>query len=76
MSMKRNLVFEQGIIEGDTVRDILEVFPEIESSFRQRKKYDEYYYDDTVVDLTIEVMEALNNKHYKLSITSDDVIIS
>ena len=36
--MERILNLEEGITDGNTVRDIIEVFPEIESRFRQRNQ--------------------------------------
>jgi len=74
--MKRILNLEQGIICGDTVRDILEVFSEIESRFRQRKTYDEYYFDGATVELTIEKVASLNQLGFKVSIGGEEVVLS
>lgn len=74
--MKRILNLEQGIIPGDQVRDILEVFPEIEHKFRQRKSYDEYYFDGTTVELSVEKISHLNALGFKVSINWEEVVIS
>jgi hypothetical protein len=74
--MKRILHLEQGIIGGDTVRDILRVFPEIENRFRQRKTYDEYYFDEATVELTIDIIGSLNQLGFKVSINWQYVILS
>jgi hypothetical protein len=74
--MKRILNLEEGIIDGDQVRDILVVFPEIENKFRQRKTYDEYYYDGAIVELSIEIISSLNQLGFKVSINSDVVVLS
>jgi hypothetical protein len=58
--MKRILKYEHGIISGDDVRDILRIFPEIEDKFRQRKSYDEYYFDSVEVDVDIEQIDQLS----------------
>ena len=58
--MKRILKLEHGIICGDSVRNILLVFPEIENRFKQRKSYDEYYFDGATVELTIDIIGRLN----------------
>jgi len=71
--MKRILILEQGIIEGHIVRDILEIFPEIENKFRQRKTYDEYYFDNAIVEITIDKIERLNQLWFKVSIGQDYV---
>jgi hypothetical protein len=74
--MERILNLEQGIICGDTVRDILEVFPEIESRFRQRKTYDEYYFDGATVVLTIDIIARLNQLDFKVSIGWEEVVLT
>ncbi len=74
--MERILNLEQVIITGDTLRDIVEVFPEIESSFRQRKTYDEYYFDGAKVTLTIEKVANLNQLGFKVSIGWEEVVLS
>lgn len=52
--------FNQGIITGDDVRDLLKVFPELETNFKQRKHYDEYYFDEKVVELNIGNLKKLS----------------
>jgi hypothetical protein len=74
--MLRILTLEQGIIGGDTVRDILEVFPEIENRFRQRKTYDEFYFDGSTVELTIEKISSLNQLGFKVSINWEEIVLS
>ncbi len=74
--MKRILNLEQGIIVGDTVRDILEVFPELESRFRQRKTYDEYYFDGANVEFTIDIIENLNQLGFNVSIGWEEASLS
>lgn len=74
--MKRILNLEQGIISGDILRDIIEVFPEIENKFRQRKSYDEYYFTDATVELSIDKIQSLNQLGFKVSINWETVILS
>jgi len=74
--MKRNLVFTSGIICGDLVRSVTEVFPNIEDKFRQRKTYDEYYFDGGKVTLTIEAIQSLNDLDLAININYEDIIIS
>lgn len=73
--MKRTLEIKQGIISDDTVRDILEVFPEIESKFRRRKTYDEYYFDGAIVELNIDLIEDLTKLGFTVTINWESVII-
>ncbi|MFW6220029.1 MAG: hypothetical protein ACOC33_04240 [bacterium] len=74
--MKRKLQLLMGIIPGDMVRDILEVFPQIEDKFRQRKTYDEYYFDDTQVELTIEIINSLNQLGFVVNINWETIVLS
>lgn len=73
--MKRNLVLG-GIVEGDKMRDLRDVFPEIENSFLQRKSYDEYYYSETEVELTIEKLHILTKEmSFRVTIYYEDIKI-
>ena len=38
----KELEFTQGIIGGDMMRDLIDVFPELEDAFIQIRDYDEY----------------------------------
>ena len=42
--MELTLEFDTGIIDGDTMRFISEVF-NIRETFKRRKSYDEYYFE-------------------------------
>lgn len=48
--MRRKLEFNNGIVNGDVVREIINIFPVTEICFSQRKNYDEYYYNLTEVE--------------------------
>lgn len=73
--MFRTLRIKDGIIGGDKVRRILEVFPEIETKFTQRKTYDEYYYNETKVELSIQKIDDLNQLNFSVIIDFEDVIV-
>ena len=73
--MKRNLVLN-GIVEGNVLRDLQGVFPEIENSFLQRKTYDEYYYSETKVEMTIDKLSILTEEmNFRVAIYYDDIKI-
>ena len=73
--MNRNLVLK-GIVEGDVMRDLQGVFPEIENSFLQRKTYDEYYYSETKVEMTIDKLSILTEEmNFRVTIYYDDIKI-
>jgi hypothetical protein len=73
--MKRNLVFTSGIISGDLVRTVAEIFPIVEDRFRQRKSYDEYYFDGCEVTVTLEAIESLNDSDLAVKINYQEIII-
>jgi sialic acid synthase SpsE len=58
--MKRIIQLSQGIIRGNEVQSILEILPQLESSFTQRKTYFEYNFEDTEVELTLEQIDKLS----------------
>lgn len=72
--MKVEIRFNQGVIAGYEVRDLLEIFPELENNFEQRKQYDEYYFNSEVVELDISKLEQLSNK-FRFEISGDDLKI-
>lgn len=72
--MKVGIRFNQGVIAGYEVRDLLEVFPELENNFKQRKQFDEYYFNSDVVELDIDKLEQLSNK-FRFEISGVDLKI-
>ena len=71
--MKRTLQLD-GIVTGNFMRDVIEIFPETKNSFRQRKTYDEYYYDETVVEVDLERIESVND-YYLITFSKDYIRI-
>ena len=67
------LCVNDGIIDGDKVRDICEVFGEkLFDSFKQRKTYDEYYYQYPIdIIVTTEHIQKLMDLNYKIIFYSD-----
>ena len=60
--MKRIIRFNQGIIGGDNKEDLVEILPQLESSFKQRKTYHEYYFTDTEVELSLEEVDKISKE--------------
>jgi len=71
--MKRTLEFKKGIIDGETMRDVIDIFPQLEIQFTQRKSFDEYYFEPSQIELTIETIQKLNDLYFDVSIGSDSV---
>ena len=68
------LAVNDGIIDGFKVRDICEAFnnKNLESSFEQRKQYDEYYYEYPVdVEVTENHILQLTDKGYSIIFRND-----
>ena len=73
--MTRLLNFaNSGIVDGDTMRQVVEFFPNVKGQFRQRKTYDEYYYDSTIVVLTLDIIEKISNI-WNVIITPESFVI-
>jgi hypothetical protein len=73
--MVRKLEHKEGIISGVDVRDILKVFPQIEDKFRQRKTYDEYYFDEVDVDVNIKQLTQLSEM-FSVNINWESITLS
>ena len=74
--IERVVNFESGIIEGDVVRELQDIFKELNESFKQRKSYDEYYYTTTKVTVDISKIDKLNELFYKVVIDSEHILIT
>ena len=71
--MKRILIFNDGIIEGVYVDFIVKLYPHLATNFTQRKQYDEYYYKEGEVELTINELDLLSDEFLKVVITCSDI---
>ena len=70
------LSFESGIIPGEVIRDMQEIWPKtLADSFTQRKTYDEYYYTETDVVVTFENIQEILDMHYEIRLMNNDIII-
>lgn len=66
--MQIRLYINDGIIDGDKVRDICNILGKtLFFCFEQRKQYDEYYYKKEIdLDITLEDMQKLMDLNYTL----------
>jgi hypothetical protein len=72
--MKRNIRFSDGVIGGVEKEMIVEILPQLEGSFRQRKTHFEYYFDDTEVEITLEQLDKLSDE-FRIKIDFEDITI-
>jgi hypothetical protein len=73
--MKRTIRFTDGIIGGVEMKAVVEILPKLEGSFRQRKTYFEYYFDETEIEITLEQLDELS-KEFTIKINWDDITIN
>lgn len=69
-TLRRELELNEGIIEGTKMRRIIALFPYLANSFRQRKSYDEYYYDGGFIELSIGNIIELNASGFNVEIST------
>jgi hypothetical protein len=72
--MKRTVMFSTAIVSGYDKEVVVDILPEIEEHFTQRKSYNEYYFRDTMIDLDLETLDLLSSE-YKLTLSFDGLII-
>lgn len=62
--MKRKIRLSSGIIGGTDMLSLVEILPQLKESFRQRKEFFEYYFDETEVTLSLEDIDKLSSEFY------------
>lgn len=60
--MKRILRFNHGIISGEDKYTLVQILPQLENYFRQRKQYFEYYFEQTEVELSLEDIDKISSE--------------
>jgi hypothetical protein len=60
--MKKLIVIKEGVIGGDTKELIEEILPQLAGSFRQRKEFFEYYFDEKEIELSLEDIDYLSQE--------------
>ena len=72
--MKRIISFKEGVIGGTDKESIVAIFPQLEASFRQRKQFFEYYFDETAIEITLEQLEKLTQE-FRISVDYEMITI-
>lgn len=72
--MKRKIRLSSGIIGGTDMLSLVEILPQLKESFRQRKEFFEYYFDETEVTLSLEDIDKVSN-NFEITIGYDELII-
>lgn len=64
--MRRLVRINSSIIEGSDMLLLVDILPQLKSSFTQREKFFEYFFQETWVDLTLESLEELSKGFHVL----------
>jgi hypothetical protein len=72
----RRTIRINGIVGGDMMRDILEIFPRLESKFTRRKQFDEFWFSDTDVDVDIDQLHSLTSQITSVIVNWEEIIIN
>lgn len=72
--MKRTITISRGIISGYDKDIIVNILPELLNSFRQRKKFYEYYFDPIEIEITLEELDKLSSE-FIIKLYYDELII-
>jgi len=73
-SLKRKIKFTNGIVSGDDMRDLLEIIPELEDSFTQRKSFDEYYFNGKYIEISLENLDYISNM-FSIRMNYDEIVL-
>ena len=73
-SMKKIFKFKCGIVSGTDMQTVLEIIPELEKQFEQRKQFFEYYFTEKEISVTIHQLDALA-KEFSLTINWESITL-
>ena len=72
--MVRQIRISEAVIGGEDMQAIVSVLPQLESSFKQRKEFWEFTFEDTEVELSLEDIEQLSDI-FAVKISFDSLVI-
>ena len=73
--MKRLINLKNGVIYGTDKESIVSILPQLEKSFRQRKEFFEYYFDETEIEITLAQLDNLSHE-FTIEISYDTLTIT
>ena len=62
--MERLVIIKQGVIGGVEKELIEDIIPSLSNSFKQRKEFFEYYFEEKFVKFSLEDLENLSKEFY------------
>jgi hypothetical protein len=72
--MKRIISLSTSVVFGTVKEDIVAILPQLETAFRQREEFFEYYFDQTEIAITLEQLDRLS-ADYAINIDFDTITI-
>jgi hypothetical protein len=72
--MKRVVRISQGVVGGVEKELIESIVPQLEGSFRQRKEFFEFYFDEKEVELSLENIDELSSE-FQIKLNWDELEI-
>lgn len=72
--MVRQIRISEAVIGGEDMQAIVSVLPQLESSFKQRKEFWEFTFEDTEIELSLEDIEQLSDL-FAIKISFDSLVI-
>ncbi len=72
--MKRTIRFQDSIVGGEDKLSIVEILPQVKDSFRQRKTYFEYYFNEIEIEISLEQLDKLSQE-FPIKINYDEIIV-
>ena len=63
-SMKKIFKFKCGIVSGTDMQTVLEIIPELETQFKQRKQFFEYYFTDKEIEVYSKSVRRTSTRVY------------
>jgi hypothetical protein len=73
--MKKEIRFISDIVDGDDMRDLVTIFPELTNDFGKSNHSDEYYFSGRVIDLNIEQLEKMG-KVFTFNVSNHSITIN
>ena len=72
--MKRVVKINQGVIGGVEKELLEDILPQLVGSFRQRKEFFEFNFDEKEVELSLDDIEALSFE-FEIKLNWDELVI-
>ena len=72
--MVKLININQGVIGGVEKELIENILPQLVGSFKQRKEFFEYYFNEKEVELSLEDIDRLSSE-FEIKLTYDELVI-